>query len=361
MNTLTESIRPDVDTRFLDFAERSIAGELLTHEEALSVLQTPDSEILGLLDAAYRVRQKFCGNRVHLHMLMNAKSGACQEDCGYCSQSKVSTADIDIYPMVDEEQMLEGARRARAAKAGRFCLVIATRGPSWPDVKRLSNAVRRIREEVQIPVCVSTGLLTDEKAAALKDAGVSRFNHNLNTSERFFDDITTTHTYQDRIDTLAAARRAGLSLCTGALFGMGETDDDVVDVLTELRGLEVESIPINFLHPIAGTPLEGVSHLKPYDCLRILCLARFLHPKQEIRVAGGRELHLRSLQAMSLYAANSIFVEGYLTTPGQQADSAWQMIEDMGFEIEEHFDELDPTTAGELTASEPPRQVPVQI
>ena len=323
-------------SRYAAFAERAIAGECLSREQCLEVLNAPDADMLDLLSAAYRVRRTFCGNTVHLHMLMNAKSGACQEDCGYCSQSKSSTADIDIYPFVDEEQMLDGARRAREAKAARFCIVIATRGPSWPDVQRLSSAVRRIGEEVGIPVCVSVGLLTAEKARALKEAGVDRLNHNLNTSERFYPEICSTHSYEDRMETLTAASGAGLDLCSGALFGMGESHDDIIDLFLELRGLEVRSIPVNFLHPIEGTPLEGVSYLTPHDCLRILCLARFLNPQREIRVAGGRELHLRSLQGLSLYPANSIFVDGYLTTPGQSAEAAWQMIRDMGFEIEQH-------------------------
>lgn len=325
-------------------ANRSIAGETLTREECLRVLHAPDAETLDALNAAYRVRRTFCGNTVQLHLLMNAKSGACQEDCGYCSQSKVSTADIDIYSLVDEEQMLEGARRAKAAKARRFCVVIATRGPSWPDVKRLSAAVRRIRSEVDIGICVSVGLLTEDKARELQEAGVERLNHNLNTSRGFYGSICSTHSYDDRMDTLRAARNAGLHLCSGALFGMGESANDIVDLLLELRELEAESIPINFFHPIDGTPLAGVDYLTPNACLRILSLARLLNPRQEIRVAGGRELHLRSMQPLALYAANSIFVDGYLTTPGQAAEEAWEMVRDLGFELDLYGDASDVLT-----------------
>ena len=338
---------PPASGRFHGYAERALAGEPLDRAESLDVLRSGDEELLDLLAAAHRVRRARWGNRVQLHMLMNAKSGACQEDCGYCSQSRISSAAIDVYPLVDEAAMLEGARRAQAAKAGRFCLVIATRGPSWPDVRRLSSAVTRIRAEVGIPVCVSTGLLDEPKARALAEAGVSRLNHNLNTSERFYPEIASTHSYEDRMATLAAARAAGIALCSGALFGMGETHDDVIDVIEELRALAVESLPVNFLHPIAGTPLAGLDELRPTDCLRILCLARLLHPRAEIRVAGGRELHLRALQPLALYPANSIFVEGYLTTPGQSASAAWRMIEDLGFAIEEHFDEFDPAPNGQ--------------
>jgi biotin synthase len=334
---------------FETLADLSIAGEQLTREQAREVLNAPDDDMLALLNAAYRVRRTFVGNTVQIHLLMNAKSGACQEDCGYCSQSKISTAEIPIYPLVDEEELLEGARQAKAAKAKRFCAVIATRGPSWPDVKRISTAVERIKREVDISVCVSVGLLSEEKAVALKQSGVDRLNHNLNTSKNFYSQICTTHSYEDRLQTLDAAKSAGLDLCTGAIFGMGESPDDIIDVLTELRELDVQSIPVNFLIPIDGTPLQNMRYLKPYDCLRILCLARFLNPKQELRVAGGREVHLRALQPLSLYPANSIFVEGYLTTKGQDAGEAWQMIADMGFEIEDHRAEDTPQLA-ETTA-----------
>ncbi len=295
--------------------------------------------MLDLLAAAYRVRRTFRGNKVHIHVLMNAKSGLCPEDCGYCSQSKLSTAPIEKYPLVSQERLLAGAWQAKAALAKRFCMVTSGRGPTAREIEHLAAATRRIVDEVGIKVCACVGLLTEEQALVLKDAGVDQLNHNLNTSERFHPEITTTHTYQDRVRTLQAARKAGLNLCSGAIFGMGEADSDLIDILSALRDLEPQSIPINFLHPIEGTPLEGVSELTPNRCLRILCLARFLNPKQEIRVAGGRELHLRSMQAMALYAADSIFTEGYLTTPGQTTKDAWQMIEDLGFEIEVVDDE----------------------
>ena len=320
---------------FAALADRAIAGDPLTREECHAVLAAPDGEVPGLLAETWRVRRRFCGGKVHLHVLMNAKSGLCPEDCGYCSQSRLSEAAIEKYPMVGLERLLEEARAARRSRAKRFCIVTSGRGASWREVEYLAGAVRAIREEVDIGICACVGLLDEEKARALKEAGVDQLNHNLNTSERFTPSIVTTHGYDDRVKTLKAARRAGLNLCSGAIFGMGETDEDVIDVLVALRDLDPQSIPVNFLHPIDGTPLEGTWRLTPLRCLRILCLARLLHPHREIRVAGGRELHLRSLQPLALYAANSIFVEGYLTTPGQGTREALQMIEDMGFEVEE--------------------------
>ncbi len=321
---------------FASLADKAIEGETLSRSECEAVLRCPNERVLGLLDAAYRVRRHFCGDRVHLHMLINAKSGLCPEDCHYCAQSRVSTADIDKYPLVSMDALLAGARKASEARSRRYCIVISGRGPTHHEVDYLVDVVRRVKEEVDIGICCSVGLLSEEDAVRLRDAGVEQLNHNLNTSERYYPSICTTHTYQDRMDTLQAARRAGLHLCTGAIFGQGEEESDVIDVALALRDLEPQSIPINFLLPIPGTPFQGMGSPTPQQCLKILCLMRFLNPRQEIRVSAGREAHLRTLQPLSLYPANSVFVSGYLTEPGQSYQETWKMIEDMGFEIEEH-------------------------
>lgn len=322
--------------KFQDLAEKSIAGERLARAECEAVLHCPDERILELLDAAYRVRLRFCGRRVHLHMLINAKSGLCPEDCHYCSQSRVSTAEIERYPLLSVERLLEGAHRAKEAQSRRFCIVMSGRGATDREVDQLAQAVRRIKQEVDIGICCSVGLLTEQKARRLREAGVEQLNHNLNTSERFYPQICTTHTYQDRVNTLVAARKAGLKLCTGAIFGQGESDEDIIDVSLALRDLEPQSIPVNFLIPIPGTPFEKMPAPTPQHCLKILCLMRLLNPRQEIRVSAGREVHLRSLQPLALYPANSVFVSGYLTEPGQAYQETWKMIEDLGFEIEQH-------------------------
>ena len=322
--------------RYQDLADRSLAGEPLDRADALAVLQSPDEEVVDLLAAAYRVRRHYWGNRVQLHVLQNAKSGFCPEDCHYCSQSSRSTAVIDKYPYLDRAAILEAARQAQTAGAVRFCVVASGRGPAAKELSYVAEVAREIKSELDIDLCACVGILDEAAALTLRRAGVDRLNHNLNSSERFSPEIVTTHTYDDRVGTLRAARAAGLELCSGAIFGMGEGEEDVIDVLMELREISPESIPINFLIPIDGTPLEGVNHLTPNQCLRQLALARLLNPEAEIRIAGGREVHLRSLQAMGLYAANSIFVEGYLTTPGQSNAEAQQMIADLGFVVEEH-------------------------
>ncbi|MBI4287199.1 MAG: biotin synthase BioB [Chloroflexi bacterium] len=331
-------------------AQKALSGECLSREDCLAVLACPDDQVLGLLAAAFRVRQTYFGKKVSLHLLINAKSGLCPEDCSYCSQSSVSTASIQKYPWLGEEDLLNGAREAMQAKAVRYCIVSSGRSPGAQELQHLCRVVSRIKAEVGISICASLGLLTPDAAQALKRAGVDRYNHNLNASQRLYGEICHTHTYEDRLRTLRYARESGLELCSGAIFGMGESEADIVDLGLSLRQLHPDSLPVNFLHPIEGTPLWDMgggmqevrptlppltSRLTPHKCLKILCLLRFLNPTLELRIAGGREYHLRSLQPLALYPANSIFVSGYLTTPGQTPPEAWKMIEDMGFEVEQ--------------------------
>ncbi len=316
-------------------SDKALNDQLLTQEECLEVLQTPDEDMLLLLNAAYRVRKTYFGKIVYLHVLLNAKSGLCSEDCAYCSQSKVSSAEIEKYPLLDEKAILDGAYAAQEAKAKRYCIVSSGRAPSHKELEKIRTAVKRIKKEINIDICTSLGFINEEEALSLREAGVNRYNHNLNTSEDFYTSICSSHSFQDRLQTIRHAQAAGLELCCGALFGMGESDEDIIATLSALRDLTPDSIPINFFNPIKGTPLGHVNYLTSLKCLKILCLARFLNPRTEIRPAGGREYHLRSLQPLVLYPANSLFVSGYLTTSGQTKDEAWKMIEDMGFEIEE--------------------------
>jgi biotin synthase len=316
-------------------ADTVLEGKSLTREQALGVLRAPDAELLELLHAAFRVRRHYRGLKVRIHVLMNAKSGLCPEDCHFCSQSSISEADINRYGLLSKDELIEGAQRARDARAWKYCIVTATRGPSVRELETLCEAVREIKERVPIKICCSLGLLTPEKARMLKDAGVDRYNHNLETSERLFSNICTTHSYRDRVGTLRFVKEAGIDTCCGGIIGMGEEDEDIVDLAVAVRELDIDSIPINFLNPIEGTPLGGTRRLTPTRCLKTLALFRFLNPAKDIRAAGGREVNLRQLQPLALYAANSLFAGGYLTTPGQSADELHQMIEDLGFEVEE--------------------------
>ncbi len=321
-------------TDYMPFAQKALNDQPLTTAESLAVLNTPDDELLSLLQAAFLVRSKYFGRTVRIQMLQNAKSGACQEDCHYCSQSAVSTAPIERYSLMAQEQMVEGARLAAAAKAHRYCIVISGRGPLDREIEEISGAVRSIKREIPIQICCSLGLMSEAQAKQLKAAGVDRVNHNLNTSEAFHPSICTTHTFQDRLATIKNARAAGLEICSGGIVGMGERDEDLVELAMALRDVKPDSVPLNTFRPSSGTPFEQADYLTPQRCLKVLCLFRFLHPRTELRVAGGREHNLRSLQPLALYPANSLFVNGYLTTPGAPAPEVWGMIKDLGFTIE---------------------------
>lgn len=315
-------------------AELSLAGEIISRNQAQTILQAPDEVLLEQLAAAYRVRHHYWGNRVRLHFLLNAQSGLCPEDCHYCSQSKISGAEIEKYPLLGQEKIIKAADRAAELKAGTFCFVISGRSPSESVFNRVLEAVKTVKSKHDLKVCACLGLLSEEQTCRLAEAGVDRVNHNLNTSENYHPQICTTHTFGDRVATIKNVQTAGITTCSGGIIGMGESDDDVIDLAYSLRELNVTSVPINFLIPIAGTPLGHLNELNPRRCLRVLCLFRFILPAQEIRIAGGREVHLRSLQPLGLYPANSIFIGDYLTTPGQAALADLEMIRDAGFVLE---------------------------
>jgi biotin synthase len=318
--------------RWHSLADRVLEGHRLTDDEGLAILHSRDEELLEVLAAAYRIRYRWFGNRVHLNFLINAKSGICGEDCGYCSQSKISMARIPKYGLLRPEQILDGARMAADHRARTYCIVVSGRGPTREELDALTQIVPRIKAAFGLKLCVSAGLLSPEEAAQLKTCGVDRINHNLNTSRRFYPRICTTHSYQQRLDTLRAVREAGLEICSGGIVGMGEEDADVVELALRLGELAVEAVPVNFLQPIPGTPLEGLHRLDPRYCLKVLALFRLANPRCELRIAAGREMHLGSLQPLGLYPANSIFVGDYLTTKGQPPEEDYRMIEALGFE-----------------------------
>ncbi len=317
-----------------ELAERSLAGEVLSRDRALAILRAPDEVLLEQLAAVYRIRRHYWGNRVRLHFLLNAQSGLCPEDCHYCSQSKISTAEIEKYPLLAQDKILAAAERAAQLKAGTFCFVISGRSPNEATFGKVLDAVRQVKANYDLKVCACLGLLSPEQCQRLAAAGVDRVNHNLNTSADYHDQVCTTHTFDDRVATIENVQRAGMTTCCGGITGMGESDDDIVDLVFSLRQLQVTSVPVNFLIPIAGTPFADLKQLNPRRCLRILCLFRYLLPSQEIRIAGGREVHLRSHQPLGLYAANSIFIGDYLTTPGQAAQRDLETIRDAGFVLE---------------------------
>ena len=319
---------------WLQLAQEVVEGKTISNQEAMNILNCDDDELLLLLNGAFYIRKHYFGKKVKLNMIINAKSGYCPEDCGYCSQSSISTAEIEKYPFITKEELLEGARIAFENKVGTYCIVASGRGPTRKDVNIVSEAVEEIKEKYGLKVCACLGILKDEHASQLKQAGVDRYNHNLNTSERHHSYITTSHTYEDRLNTVEIAKKHGISPCSGAIIGMKETKEDVIDIARALRQLDADSIPVNFLHAIDGTKLEGINELNPRYCLKVLALFRYINPTKEIRISGGREVNLGSLQPLGLYAANSIFLGNYLTTKGQESNQDHKMLTDLGFEIE---------------------------
>ncbi len=330
---MISKLESSIDNPWLQLAGHILEGAEITREQAESILESSDDELLDLIAGAYRLRQRFFGKTVQLYFLVNAKSGLCPEDCGYCSQSKVSNAEIEKYRMLSVDQLLDGAKIAAERQSKTYCIVISGRAPSEREMLAVETVVPRIKEQFQLKICACLGLLTPDQATRLKACGVDRVNHNLNTGEEHYAEICSTHTYQDRLQTLNHVRAAGLELCSGGIVGMGESNRHLVSMAFELRALQTESIPMNFLHAIEGTPLQNRNDLTPQQCLRALCMMRFVNPSSELRIAGGREKHLRSLQPLGLYVANSLFVGDYLTTKGQAPEADYQMIQDLGFEV----------------------------
>jgi biotin synthase len=324
------------ETRWDSLAEQALAGEQLTLEQALSVLAAPDEELVDLLAAAFRVRRHYFGTGVRLNFLVNAKSGHCGEDCGYCSQSRVSTAEIPRHQLLSKQELIEAAERALELKASTCCIVTSARKPSARELHGVAEAAEEIKQRhPDLKLCACLGEIDAAQAQSLRESGIDRYNHNLNTAASHYPEVCSTHTHADRARTVETVARAGLSPCSGLIVGLGETREQLVEACFALRDTGADSIPVNFLLPIEGTPLASHEpELDPRFCLKALCMFRLACPEREIRLAAGREVHLGSLQPLALYPANSIFVADYLTEPGQAPEDDYRMIEELGFEIE---------------------------
>jgi len=321
----------DFDT----LVEQSLRGIAPAPADAVNILRTPDPDVIDLVAAVSKIRRTYFGNRVKLNYLVNLKSGLCQENCNYCSQALGSTSAILKYSWLSAEDALAQATAGVEGGASRVCLVASGRGPLPRDIDRVCDITSQIRNShPHVEVCACLGLLRAGQAERLVSAGAYAYNHNINTAESYHHEIVQTHTYADRINTITLAAQAGLSACSGLIVGMGESNEQIVEALAALRELEVESLPINFLVPFDGTVMEGRWQLTPLHCLRIIALARLIHPDVEIRLAGGRELHLRTAQPLALHLANSIFLGDYLTAEGQAAAADLELIRDNGFTIE---------------------------
>lgn len=323
-----------------NLAEQIIAGLRLNKEQALILSQIEGEEdILILCQAADRVRQACCGNTVDLCSIINVKSGNCSENCGFCSQSAHHQGtDSPIYGLKSSEEILAQAKAAEAAGAKRFCLVSQGRGPKYNSPKstefeRILETVKLITEQTNIKPCCALGELTPEQAEALKAAGVTRYNHNLETSENYFPEIVTTHTWSDRVATIKNLKAAGIQACTGGILGMGETWEDRIDLALSLRELEVESVPLNLLNPRSGTPLSDRSKINVFEALKAIAIFRLILPEQILRYAGGREAIMGEMQSMGLKAGiNAMLIGHYLTTLGQPPEQDHAMLTALGLQ-----------------------------
>ncbi|TGK46743.1 biotin synthase BioB [Leptospira bouyouniensis] len=304
----------------------SSSPSLISEEEALQILKG-EVPLLPVVAKASEERYRHFGNRVRIHILDNIKNGYCPEDCGYCAQRKGGESGIQEYSLKSPEEIWEDAKKAKENGAYRFCMVTSGRGPTDKAVDKLAETISKINGELGMKVCLSAGILDSKKAKTLKDAGLDRYNHNLNTSESKYNEICSTHTFKDRLTTLEAAKEAEIGLCSGIIVGMGEELKDIVQVAFELKRLGVISIPVNFFIPIKGHAIQK-SPLTPDFCIRVLSMFRLVNPDSEIRVGAGREGHLGSLQSMALYVSNSLFAEGYLNVKGSEMEQTMNLIRD---------------------------------
>ena len=316
-------------------AERVLQGGTITFEEAqrfIALENWPD--VLQLASQATRIREKFTGTEVDLCALVNAKAGQCAEDCGYCAQSGHWNTGITTYPLMEPDRIVERARQAKEFGAKRFCIVTATRQLSDKDLPILCEAVRRVKEEVGIVPECSLGFITKEQLHQLKAAGMSRYNHNLETSESHFSNICTTHTYQDRFKTIQMLKENGVEACSGGILGLGESRQQRLELAFALAELDVECAPINVLNPRPGTPLAETTVPDPLEVIKTIALFRFILPRAKLELGGGREVNLRDFQVMAFLAgANSLIIGGYLTTNGRQPSHDLQMLQDLGFTV----------------------------
>lgn len=315
----------------LRMGEKVLAGGELTAAEGEELAATSNEDLPFLLAMADRIRQKFVGPEVDLCAIVNGRSGRCTEDCRFCAQSAHHQAAVNIYPLLTTAELVMAARKAQAAGARRFSIVTSGRGTDRDrEFTQIIEALQAIKRETGLLVCASLGTLTAEHARQLKEAGVSRYHHNLESGRSYYRQICTTHDYDERVATIRHAQQAGLEVCAGGILGLGESMAQRIELALTLRELGVHSVPVNILNPIAGTPLAGQPALPAQEILKTLAVFRFLLPACGIRTAGGREVNLRDLQGAALMGGVSgMLIGGYLTTGGRSPQDDLTMLADL--------------------------------
>jgi len=310
--------------------EKVLGGSHVTKEDALYIADVSGTELFELFASANKIRNYFMGNTVGLCSIVNAKSGACPEDCSFCAQSFRSKAKIEIYPLISKEKIIQKAREAKKSGTIRFSIVTSGKRISELNLLQIEDMIAEIREIGLIP-CASLGMLGERELSILRSAGLDRYHHNLETSEGFFSRICSTHSYADKLRTINAVKSVGLSICSGGIFGMGESWQDRIDMAFLLKELDVDSVPINFLIPIKGTPLDNRAPLHPFEALKIISLYRYIFPQKEIRICGGRMQILGEFNSMVFLAgADSLLIGNYLTTSGRNYEDDLRLIETYG-------------------------------
>lgn len=327
---MTKSVSVSVD----DVVTRIISGGDIERAEARALADRTDpAEVAEISAAAARIQRHFRGRRASLCALVNAKCGACSEDCAFCAQSAGHESGPETYGLLPEDEIVRRAKDLQATGADHVGIVASGRGPTGEELAAVCRAAERIRRDTSLTVCCSLGLIDETQARSLKDAGVKRYNHNLETSEEFFPRVCTSHAWRDRYATAEAVKRGGLELCCGGILGLGETPDDRLDLAFSLKELEPDSVPVNLLNPRPGTPLGDAAVTPALEAVKFIALFRMILPRGIVKLAGGREVALRGLQATALMGgADGMIVGGYLTTPGQALEADHQLLRDCGYE-----------------------------
>ncbi len=324
-----------MNDKIKNIANRSLQNEPISREDASYLIQIDGDELYDLFYWANRIRLRYFGRSVNACSIVSAKQGRCTEDCSFCSQSARYHTGIEEFPFLDTNKILDVAQYAEQTGSSSLGIVTSGYGISNPrDLDKICTVVKEIAKNTHVSPHGSFGILTKETAESLAKHGLRRLNHNLETSERFFPNVCSTHTFVDRLNTIRIAKEVGLEICSGVIFGIGEEIEDRIDLAFTLKNLDVDVVPLNFLHPITGTPLEKCIPLTPMEALKIISVFRFVLPDKEIKIAGGRERNLRDLQSWMFYAgANSTMIGNYLTTTGRRIEEDFQMIKDLQLEL----------------------------
>ena len=318
-----------------EIGDKVLGGGSVSLKEILPLLEAKGPDIMDLAAMANRVRAEFNGKEIDLCSLLNAKSGRCSEDCAFCAQSAHYKTEAPVYPLMNADQMVREAKEVQKRKTGRFCLISSGRQLNDKEFEVILKGLDRIRKETTLDLDCSLGTLSEERAESLKRVGVTRYNHNLETSESHFSKICTTHSFQDRVRTIEVLKRQGFSICCGGIIGLGESPQQRLELAFSLRQLGIDCIPFNILNPRPGTPLENSEPVAPMEIIKTIALFRLIIPRGTVKIAGGREANLRDLQSFALLAgANGLIVGNYLTTPGRSAEDDLTMIKDIGFDIQ---------------------------